>query len=185
MVLEIVDYLQGAFSLIFVIISLIIGFSILSKYPKFKSRLYLLVGIAWIGVANPWFPDSISFVMNLIWYQNLNIYWYFIIGNCFIPFALLAWLIAFTDMIWKKRQKLVVSLTIILSIAFEIAFFYLLFTNPDAIGVIGARPFTVDFGEFILVYLVIVIIVMFSTGIIFAQKSVKSDNKEIRVKGKL
>jgi len=185
LVLVLVDYLQGAFSLIFVIISLIIGFSILSKYTKFKSRLYVLVGIAWIGVANPWFPDSISFIMNLIWEENLNINWYFIIGNCFIPIALLAWLIAFTDMIGKKRQKVVVSLTIILSIAFEIVFFYLLFTNPAAIGVIGARPFTVDFGDFILVYLIIVIIVMFSTGIVFAQKSVKSDNKEVRVKGKL
>ncbi|MFW9772890.1 MAG: hypothetical protein ACFFEO_12100 [Candidatus Thorarchaeota archaeon] len=187
MVLELVDYLQGIFSLIFVIISLIIGFSILLKYPKFKSRLYILVGISWIGVANPWFPDSISFVMYLFVRDFLPVNWYFIIGNCFIPIALLAWLIAFTDMVGKKRQKLVVSLTIILSIAFEIVFFYLLFTDSTAIGVIDplVRPFTVNFGDFILLYLVIVIIVMFSTGIVFAQKSVKSEIKEIRVKGKL
>lgn len=186
MVLQLVDYLQGLFSLIFVIISLIIGFTILSKYSKYKSRLYVLVGISWIGVANPWFPDSISFLMNLIWQQSLNIIWYFIIGNCFIPIALLAWLTAFTDMIGKKRQKSVLSFTIILSLAFEVLFFYFLFTDIDAIGVINPlRPFTVDFGPFILIYLVIVILVMVLTGVIFAQKSVKSDNKEIRVKGKL
>ncbi|MFX1496107.1 MAG: hypothetical protein ACFFBH_01135 [Promethearchaeota archaeon] len=186
MVLQLVDYLQGLFSLIFVIISLVIGFTILSKYSKYKSRLYVLVGISWIGVANPWFPDSISFLMNLFWHESLNISWYFIIGNCFIPIALLAWLTAFTDMIGKKRQKLVLSLTIILSLAFEGMFFYLFFTDIDAIGVINPlRPFTVDFGFFILIYLIIVIIVMVLTGVIFAQKSVKSDNKEIRVKGKL
>ena len=56
MALELVDLLQGSFSLIFVLISLSIGFSILFKYFKYKSRLYILVGISWIGVANPWFP---------------------------------------------------------------------------------------------------------------------------------
>ncbi|MFX1495054.1 MAG: hypothetical protein ACFFBZ_12280, partial [Promethearchaeota archaeon] len=112
--------------------------------------------------------------------------WYFIIGNCFIPLALLSWLIAFTDMIGKKKQKIIITLTIILSIAFEIIFFYLFFTDINAIGVINPlRPFTVNFGDFILIYLVIVIIIMFITGIIFAQKSVKSNDKEVRVKGKL
>ena len=112
--LQLVDYLQGSFSLVFVLISLIIGLTILSKYSKYKSRLYILVGISWIGVANPWFPDSISFIMYIAsGFQNgLDIGWYFIIGNCFIPIALLSWLTAFTDMISKKKQKLVITLTI-------------------------------------------------------------------------
>ena len=184
--LQLVDYLQGSFSLVFVLISLIIGLTILSKYSKYKSRLYILVGISWIGVANPWFPDSISFIMYIAsGFQNgLDIGWYFIIGNCFIPIALLSWLTAFTDMISKKKQKLVITLTIILSIAFEVMFFYLFFTDINAIGVM-VRPFTVNFGDFILIYLVIVILVMFVTGIVFSQKSVKSKDKEVRVKGKL
>ena len=184
--LQVVDYLQGSFSLVFVLISLIIGFTILSKYSKYKSRLYILVGISWIGVANPWFPDSISFIMHLIFQEGLPKEWYFIVGNCFIPIALLSWLTAFTDMIGKKKQKFVITLTIILSIAFEVMFFYLFFTDINAIGVINLlRPFTVNFGDFILIYLVIVILVMFVTGIIFSQKSAKSDEKEVRVKGKL
>ena len=86
----------------------------------------------------------------------------------------------------KKKQKFVITLTIILSIAFEVMFFYLFFTDINAIGVIPLlRPFTVNFGDFILIYLVIVILVMFVTGIIFSQKSVKSNDKEVRVKGKL
>ncbi|MFX1268833.1 MAG: hypothetical protein ACFFAK_12805, partial [Promethearchaeota archaeon] len=158
----------------------------LLKYSKYKSRLYILVGISWIGVANPWFPDSISFIMYLISQVFLPREWYFIIGNCFIPIALLSWLTAFTDMIGKKKQKVIITLTIILSIAFEVMFFYLFFTDINAIGVfILSRPFTVNFGDFILIYLVIVILVMFVTGIIFSQKSVKSVDKEVRVKGKL
>ena len=186
LVLEVVDFLQGLFSLLFVIISLVLGFTILTKYFKYKSNLYILVGLSWIGVANPWFPDSISFLMNLIIQQSLPVELYFIIGNAFIPLALLCWLVAYTHMISKKGKSTILSLTIIISIAFEIVFFYLLITNIDLIGTINpARPFTVDFGIFITIYLLIVIVIMFVTGIKFAQKSVKSDEKDIRLKGKL
>ena len=73
MVLEVVDFLQGLFSLLFVIISLVLGFTILTKFFKYKSKLYILVGLSWIGVANPWFPDSISFLMNIIIEQSLPV----------------------------------------------------------------------------------------------------------------
>ncbi len=186
MTLELVDYLQGSFSLIFVIISLIIGITIISKYFKYKNRLLILVGISWIGVGNPWMPDSISFLMNIFIEESLPIEWYFIIGNCFIPVALLTWLIAYTDMIRKKAQKKVIIITIVLSIIFEIVFFTLFFIDIELIGVINPiRPFTVDFGIFITIYLMIVILAMLVTGVIFAQKSVKSEDREIRLKGKL
>ena len=186
MALELVDYLQGSFSLIFVIISLIIGITILSKYFEYKNRLLILVGISWIGVANPWMPDSISFLMNLIVGYSLPVLWYFVIGNCFIPIALLTWLTAYTEMIRKDLQKRVIIITIIISILFEIVFFSLLLIDSSLIGIINpSRPFTVDFGIFITVYLMIVILVMLVTGIIFAQKSIKSDDREIRLKGKL
>ncbi len=186
MALELVDFLQGSFSLIFVLISVYIGLSILLKYFKYKSRLYILVGISWIGVANPWFPDSISFVMNILFQESLAIEWYFIIGNAFIPFALLTWLIAYTDMRKKKGQKLVIILTVALSVIFEIAFFILLNTDINQIGYINPlRPFTVEFGLFITIYLLLVILVMAITGLLFAQQSVKSEDRGVKLKGKL
>ncbi|UCD01965.1 MAG: hypothetical protein JSV23_02795 [Promethearchaeota archaeon] len=187
MALELVDYLQGSFSLIFVIISLIIGMRILSKYFEFKNRLYILVGISWIGVANPWMPDSISFLMNLIVGESLDPGLYFIIGNCFLPIALLTWFIAFTDMIYRKAQKKVIIITIILSIIFEIEFFTLFFIDINLIGNINplSRPFTANFGLFITIYLLVVIVAMVVTGVIFAQKSIKLEDPEVRLKGKL
>ena len=186
MVLELVDILQGSFSLIFVIISIIIGITILMKYFDQKNRLYILVGISWIGVANPWIPDSISFLMNITIQQSLPVGLYFIIGNCFLPIALLTWFTAYTDMIKKKAQKKVLIITAALSILFEIVFFSLFFIDISLIGVINPlRPFTVNFDIFITVYLLIVILAMVITGVIFAQKSVKAENREVRLKGKL
>ncbi|MCJ7651326.1 MAG: hypothetical protein MUP85_22185, partial [Candidatus Lokiarchaeota archaeon] len=186
MALELVDILQGSFSLIFVCISLVIGITILSKYSQHKSRLYILVGLSWIGIANPYFPDSISFVMNILFQQSLAVEWYLIIGNVFIPIALLCWLTAYTDMINKKRQPLVVSLTVIFSILFEFAFFFLFFTDITQIGVIvPSRPFTVEFGLFLTIYLLLIILILLITGIKFSQKSIRSKEKDIRLKGKL
>ena len=186
MALEFVDILQGSFSLIFVIISLIIGFSILIKYFEYKTRLYILVGVSWIGISFPWIPDSISFLMNITIQSSLDVGWYFIIGNTFLPVALLTWLTAYTDMIKKDAQKKILITTIIISSLFEIVFFTLLFLDMELIGTINPlRPFTVDFGIFITIYLVIIIFSMLITGVIFAQKSVKSENPEVKLKGKL
>jgi hypothetical protein len=186
MALEFVDLLQGSFSLIFVLISLYIGFSILFKYFKYKSRLYILVGISWIGVANPWFPDSISFLMNITYQESLAIEWYFIIGNAFIPLALLTWFIAYTDMNNKSKQKLVVILTVVFSIVFEVVFFILLFTDINQIGIINPlRPFTVEFGLFITIYLLLVILIMAGTGLKFAQHSLRSEDRDVKLKGTL
>ena len=192
---ELVDYLQGSFSLVFVIISLIIGITILIKYFEFKNRLYILVGISVCGFSFPWIPDSLSFLINLFTQQSLNIGWYFIIGNCFIPIALIAWSMAFTDMIYRQSQKKIVFTVIILSILFEIVFFILYFielqqpnpfTTENLIGTINPlRPFTVDFGIFIIVYLIIIILYMLVTGVIFAQKSINLEDREVRLKGKL
>ena len=184
--MELVDVLQGSFSLIFVIISLIIGLTIFSKYFEHKNRLFILVGLSWIGISIPWVPDSTSFLMNLFVQEFLPKGWYFIIGNVFLPIALLAWLIAYTDMIKKKAQKKVIIITVIYTILFEIVFFSFLLIDIDLIGEINPnRPFTVDFGIFITTYLLILILVMVVTGVIFAQKSVKSDEREVRIKGKL
>ena len=184
--MELVDVLQGSFSLIFVVISLIIGLTILSKYFENKNRLFILVGVSWIGICLPWVPDSTSFLMNLIVQRSLPKGWYFFIGNVFLPIALLTWLTAYTDMIKRKAQKKVIIITILLSIIFEIVFFILFFIDMDLIGTINPdRPFTVDFGIFITIYLLVIILVMVVTGVIFAQKSVKSDDREVRLKGKL
>jgi len=77
-------------------------------------------------------------------------------------------------------------LTIIFSILFEIAFFFFFFTDITQIGVIvPSRPFTVEFGLFITIYLLLVILILLITGVKFAQKSIRSKEKDVRLKGKL
>ncbi len=89
-------------------------------------------------------------------------------------------------MVKREKQKLIVALVLIFSITFEFTFFYLFFINIDLIGVINPlRPFSADFGIFISISLLIFILVMLITGVIFAQKSFKLEDPEVRLKGKL
>jgi len=186
MALDPVDYLQGSLSLIFVIISLIIGLIILSKYPKSKNKNLILVGLTWWFLATPWVPDSVSFLMNVFVQQSLPIGLYFIFGNVFLPLALICWITAIADMIYKKRKILSVTLISILGVIFEIIFFYLLLTDIDLLGVINPlRPFSADLGIFLTVSFLLTTLIMLVTGLIFARKSLRSENKDIRLKGKL
>lgn len=60
MALQFIDFANGVFSLIFVSISILIGLTIFSKYFEYKRRIYLLLGLTWIGMSAPWTPSSIS-----------------------------------------------------------------------------------------------------------------------------
>ena len=184
--MDIVDILQGSLSLVFVLISFLIGVSIISKYGKHKNRLYILVGLCWLMLMTIWLPEAASFLMSFFLQRTLAIAWYFVIGNAFVPVALITWVIAYTDMINKDKQKLAVSLVVIFSIAYEGLFFYYFFLDIDLIGVINPlRPFSADLGYFLTILLLISFLILFVTGFKFARKSVKSENKEVRLKGKL
>ncbi|GAG81627.1 unnamed protein product, partial [marine sediment metagenome] len=93
---------------------------------------------------------------------------------------------AITDMLGKKEQKLAVSWTIIFSVAFEFIFFILFYTDLDLLGVVDPlRPFSIDYGVFLTISILIIVLVFLGTGLKFTQESVKSENQEIRLKGKL
>ena len=177
------EILQGSFSLIYVIISIIIGVKILIKYFEYKSNQFLLVGITWIGLSTPWWPDSINLILILTTNSILSIEANFIIGTSAMPFMLLVWLKAFTDFAYKEKQKYILIIFLIIGIIFEIIFFYFLFTQPNLIGTFET-PFQVVYGIYIEIFLVIFLLVIGITGILFGKQSLRSENPEIKLKGK-
>ena len=57
MILSLLDLLQGIFSLLFVIITIIIVINILIKFIQNQKRTQFLVGFGLIGLSNPWLPE--------------------------------------------------------------------------------------------------------------------------------
>ena len=181
--LEPIDFANGLFSLIFVIISIFVGIHIILNYFDHKRKEFILVGLAWICVSEPWWPSAISFILILISGQGLSFEMYVIIGNVGLPFGVTIWIAAFSELLFKEKQKIAIILTIIFGIIFEIIFFYLLFTEPTLIGELRG-PIDIEYKHLALIFLLSFLLLVLILGFIFAVVSIKADNPEVSLQGK-
>ncbi|MFX1391233.1 MAG: hypothetical protein ACFE9Z_14300 [Promethearchaeota archaeon] len=178
------DILNGVFSLIFVAISLFVGLIILTRYFKYKDRVYLFVGGTWVFISEPWWPSSVSFLFAISNGVGIPSWIYFLIGNIFVPLAIVLWLIAFTEFHYPERRKLILLIFTLIGAIFEILFFTFLFSNPSLIGELNG-PVDVNYKSFIMIFLIIFLMIVVITGFLFANLSLKSKDPEVRLKGKL
>lgn len=184
MSLSFLDTLNGVFSLVFVAISLFVGFIILSRYFKYRERVYFLVGITWVLIASPWWPSTISFIVALSNDVGITPEIYFLIGNLLVPLAVILWLLALTEFLYTEKRKLILSVFLVIGLIFEVLFLTFLFLNSDFIGELNG-PVDVNYKSFIMIFLIIFLLIVVITGFLFANLSLKSDDPEVKLKGKL
>ena len=77
-----------------IIMAILIGLIIVSKYFEHKNITLLLVGLTWIGISSPWWPSTVSFLVILITNRGISLQLFLFLGNFFIPIAILLWIIA-------------------------------------------------------------------------------------------
>ena len=183
MTLSFLDTLNGVFSVIFVAISLLVGFTILSRYFKYKERVYFLVGSTWVLISSPWWPSSLSFLVALSNGVGITEEAYFLIGNILVPVAVALWLLAFTEFLYTEKRKLILSIFAIIGVIFEVLFLIILFLNPDFIGELNIVD--VNYKSFIMIFLIFFLLIIVVTGFLFANLSLKSEDPEVKLKGKL
>lgn len=182
MELSLLEFLQGFFTFIFVIISLILGFIIMLKYVKIKERVFLLVGASWILLISPYWPDAISFIMIILLGVPLDTATYLFVAIFFFPLVHITWMIALTDFLFEKRKIPIMIFFISETILFEVVFLYFFFTDLSLVG-IQQGLFYIKFADFVIFYLILSIIVFAITGVIFAREYLKSSEKAIRLEG--
>lgn len=183
MALETLDIINGVFSLIFVVLSLFVGLRIVSKYPKAKQKILLFVGFTWTGMCTPWLPSTVSFLTILISGESLPAPVLFTLGCVFLPIVLILWMIAFTELLYKKKQKFIVLLFVILAIVFYTVFFTQLAIDPDLIGTVSG-PTDINYRLFVTVFQLGLLVIILITGTMFARKSITATDPEIKLKGK-
>lgn len=183
MVLTPLEVLTGSLSLVTVVISTIIGLRIVSKYFAHKRRELLLVGFTWILLCEIWWSSAFSFLAALFTGVGFTPELYFTLGNLFVPVALIFWLTAYTDFLYKTKQKLILLIATITGLIYYFVFFYFVFNDVAVIGIMF-NSVDAEYKLFPLVYLISVLLVFLITGINFARVSIRSDNVEIKLKGK-
>ncbi len=178
------EFLNGLLSLILVISYVIIGIRIILKYFNKKERIYLLFGLSWALMVQGWYGSGIAFILIVIFgTEGLGFELFSIISLSLYPFTLMCWLGGFTDLNYKEKQNIILLIAGIIGALFEIFFLYFLFTDPSIIG----EPFgpgDVSYGMLVSVYLGTLILTFLITGVIFANRSIKTNEPEIKLRGK-
>jgi len=184
MTLEPLDYLNGTLSIIIVTTNIIVGVNIASKYFRYKQREFLLIGAFWMGIACPWYPSSISFLVALATDEGLGIHMYLLFGDVSIPLLIFLWLAGITDLMYKDKQKIILILISIYGVVFEIIFFYLLVTDYTLLGELQGVV-DIQYKSFLTFYILSIFIILLITGMLFGLDLLKSEDPEINLKGKL
>ncbi|MFX1574902.1 MAG: hypothetical protein ACFFB0_19365 [Promethearchaeota archaeon] len=178
------DYVNGIFSMIFVFISIIVGVIILSKYFRYRERTYLYIGSTWMFLSSSWWPSCISFLVALNNGVGITAELYFLIGNIFVPLAIVLWLLGFTEFLYSEKRKQILIITGIYGLLYEILFLVFLFINPDIIGELNP-PVDVNYQSFTIFFLLSFLAIVVITGVLFARLSLQSEDPEVKLKGKL
>ena len=181
--LSTLDFVNGFFSLLVITVGAIIGLTIASKYFKYKNKAYLYWGNTYLGFYCPWWPSGISFLSVIITGQPISPFMYLFLGNIFIPPLLIFWLLGLTEMIYQDKRKILLIIYSIILAAAEIFLIYALITEVSLI-ITFTGIFDVTFNRLWLAFLLFVNFTVAITGLLFARDSLKSDDREIRFKGK-
>ena len=176
--------IHGTFTLIFVIISLLVGVRILLKYISFQKKEMITVGLTWIFMSSGWWGSAFSFLSILLVQQPLNSVIYVLIGNAFIPIAIICWIYSFTSLAYPQLKKKLLGLFLIIYIPYEIYIIYYLMVDPAMIAVI-VGTFYAQPALFIMIFQVLAVLVAFITGIIFSRNSIKAEDAKVSLKGKI
>ena len=183
MVLTAIDILNGSFSLIFSIVTVIVGLKIASRYFVIKQRIFLFVGLGWAGICSPWWSSSISFLSFLITGKGLEPVVYFFIGNVILHISITLYLIGVTDMIYKEKQKFIIGFFTIIGVIYNIYFYYYLFTDPSQIGELEGL-FDVTYVRIVSLYLLFDMAIIYILTRLLARQSLKSEEHVIKWRGR-
>ncbi len=179
--LNAIEILRGSLSLIFVVISVIIGLKILSTYFKYQKKEFITVGLTWIFLSTSWWWPSFNFLSNLLFDQDLSIFSYLILANFFIPLAIISWIYSIYKLAYQNKI-MIISISVI-CVTYEILLFLFLFINPNLIG-IEIEPGLVQRTSLTLTFAVFSIAVALISGILMAKKTLASEDRNIKWKGR-
>ncbi|TFG08375.1 MAG: hypothetical protein EU539_02405 [Promethearchaeota archaeon] len=176
------EFIQGFSSLLFSVISIMVGLLLIIRYLQYRQNTLLLAGLTWCLIASTWYTGGINFIYVLITGTSISDEAYFLC-YLFVPFTLTLWISLFTVLKNIQKRKLILGFLIIQGIIYEIILLYFIFTDLSVVGYkegLFNDELTLPFS----IYMIVILIIAIITGLWFALDSMKSEKKDIKLKGK-
>lgn len=183
MVYDVIEILNGALSLIFVLVSVAVGIMIIKRYFRLKNTTFLYMGLSWIGITSPWWGSTISFFTYLAMGKGIELWFYLLITLPFVPIFFMFYTKAISDLLWKEYQTILLVLFAIIGILFEIFYLHFSFADPGIIGLLE-RETDIRYFNFVVFYLIFIIFTLMSFGVLFGKVSLRSENPTVQAQGK-
>ena len=177
--------ISAILALVFVSISTLVGILLIAKYFKSKDKTLSYVGLAWIIIVEAWMPSAVNLIYILATRVSLSYQIRALIGNLFIPLGLILWTLVFTELVFKKYRKHLLLLFTIVGIVFEILLFYALFTDISLIIIVPSHDLNMNYQPLWMVFQVVFSVITLVSGLAFSWKSIKHENPEIKLRGKI
>lgn len=177
------EVLQGSLTLTVVIIFIITGSKILFKYFSLKRKELLTIRFTWIFLSGAWWGSTLSFLSLIIFNSPIEPFLFLFISNIFIPLALICWIYSMAHIFYPKLEKRILLIYLAICVPYEIFLIIFLLTDPSIIGTVTG-PVDSKSNLYSLVFIVFAIGTSIVTGSLFANKSMKLDDPEVRWKGK-
>ena len=178
--------LLGIFTLFYIVIVFIVGIRILARYFQIKNKTFLYAGVGFIGIAFPWSGVALNFISYVFFNITLPMKLHFFLHGGMSAVFLFFWLMAIlnlTGMKSSKREKFLIILGII-ALLVEIMYLSIIFYDTEILGVL-INEIQVDYARFNEIYLLTEMFIILISGFWLTKKSLKSDDKRIKLKGKL
>ncbi|MFX0073478.1 MAG: hypothetical protein ACFFAO_20565 [Candidatus Hermodarchaeota archaeon] len=176
------EFIQGFTSLLFSVISIIVGILLIIRYLQYRQQTLLLAGLAWCLIAATWYTGAFNFIYVLITGTSISDEIYFL---CYapVPITLILWIDLFTILKNIKKRKIILGILVIQGIIYEIILLYFIFTDLSVVGY-KEGPFNDELTLPFSLYMISVLVIAIITGLWFAFESMKSEKVDIKLKGK-
>ncbi len=186
MILSLELMLLGFVTLLYVLFVTIIAWIMIAKYFKVKRKSILYAGISSTGLAAAWSGIAFNFISVVFFDIIPPIEFYFLLHGCWLPLSNFFWVLTGITLsrLKKKMKKRLTIVFGIIYIILEIMYTIFLFTDTTILGT-PMNEIQVDYAPFSELYLLFILTMITIIGFWIANESLKSEDKRIRLKGKL
>lgn len=185
--LNLYQIFHGIFTLIFVIISIIIGLKIFYNYFKYGGKEFIALGLTYIFLSSAWWGPTFNFTTFVISGNPLPELVFVILNNAFLPLALISWIYAYTKLQDLTQKRKITFIYTAICLIWEIIFFVLIFWNLETLYTFESTPAGIYYSKrkiLALIFPIFALITALITGILFGKKASESPDEIVRWKGR-
>ena len=146
------EIISGFTGLVGIMFGFFLGFTMIGKYFKYKDRNLLLMGLVMILISEPWWPYAITLMLFFAGGESLPLQMYMIIGLSLSIIVLFLGMLVMSNLMWKDKVKLVMSLTAIYGALYQIVLLYAIFVEPEMFATLEG-PLDVRYQSWLALFL--------------------------------